>query len=140
MSEITIPLTREEQLTLKKGAFGAIQLLSQVNPGIVGQRAVKEATAGTMVLNGATGFVGHILGSKDKIRIKGNAAQVADEVLPALTATINTLKAKAPGEAEEFRTLVTTAVEQAARSSQHGQISPAQAHMISKITAALAAE
>ncbi len=140
MSEITIPLTREEQLTLKKAAFGAIQLLSMINPGIMGYSATKENIAGAMVLSGATGDIGRILNNKDKIKLKGTNADIADEVLPALTATVNTLQAKAPDQAEEFRKLMTNAVEEAVRSTQHDQISPSKADMISKITAALAAE
>lgn len=140
MSETTIPLTGDEQLTLKKAAFGAIQLLSVANPGVLGYSATKENMAGARVLSGAVGTVGHVLNNKDKIKITGTPADIAGEVLPALTATVKTLEAKVPDQVDEFRRLVTNSVEQAARSTGHGQISPAQAEMISKITAALTAD
>ncbi|WP_431040768.1 hypothetical protein ACQUSR_01915 [Streptomyces sp. P1-3] len=137
MSETFIPLTGDERLTLKKAAFGAVTLVSLAYPGA--WSATKENIVGAKVLTGATGIVGRVLSGKAKFDLKGeNTADIADEVLSALRATVATLDAKAPAETQEFRRAVTTAVQQAADSTGRGT-SPAQADMITKITAALKA-
>ncbi|MEV5508696.1 hypothetical protein [Streptomyces orinoci] len=136
MSESRMPLTSEEQITLKKAAYGAVTLVSLAYPGA--WSSTKENVVGAKVLTGATGAVGRILSGKDKFRLDGkNTADIADEVLPALTATVAALQIKSPAETEEFRRAVTTAVRQAAASTKGGA-SPAQTDMIAKITAALA--
>ncbi|MFB7666350.1 hypothetical protein ACFC1R_20750 [Kitasatospora sp. NPDC056138] len=137
MSTTYIPLTRDEQTTLKKAAFGAVTLLSLAYPGA--WSTTKENVVGAKVLTGTTGIVGRVLSGKDKFDIKGRTtAEIADEVLTALTSTVATLDAKAPAETAEFRRAVTTAVRQAAASTRRGT-SPAHTDMIAKITAALGA-
>jgi hypothetical protein len=99
--------------------------------------ATRENIAGSKALTGATGLVGTILAGKDKFTIKGRtAAEVADEVLPALTSTVKLLEDQDPGEADNFRSTVTIAVRQAVDAT-HGP-SPAQSAMIDKIHAVLA--
>ncbi len=135
ISETRIPLSSEEQSTLKTAAFGAVTLLSVAYPGA--RSSAKENMVGGKVLTGATGIVGHILVGKAKFNLKGKStADIAERVLPALAATVATLDAKAPQETQEFRRVVTTAIRQAAQSTKRGP-SPAQTDMISKITAAL---
>jgi hypothetical protein len=134
MSEITTPLTRDEQLRLKKAAFGAVQLLSLAYPGALS--TTRENMVGAKVLVGATGVVGQILASKDKVPIKGTTAEVAAVVLPALRSTVVTLETKAPDETQEFRRVVTAAVKQAAEATEQGP-RPVHIDMISKITDAL---
>lgn len=127
-------LTPEERVTLKMAAYGAITLLSMADPGVVS--TTKENMAGAKALTGATGLVGTILAGEDKFKIKGRtAAEVADEVLPALTSTVKLLEDQNPGEADNFRATVTIALRQAAAAT-HGP-SPAQSAMIDKIRAAL---
>jgi hypothetical protein len=77
----------------------------------------------------------YILSSKEKVKLTGNTAEKAEDVLPALTATIAVLQAKAPNETENFRTMVSLAVEQAARSTSGPN--PAETEMIAKIEAAM---
>ena len=96
----------------------------------------RENIAGAKVLTGATGLTGQILSGKDKVNLTGrSAAEIAHEVLPALTATVAALDATDPAEADNFRTIVTTAVEQAAATGSGPN--PAQTLMIDKIKAAL---
>ncbi|MBV8931564.1 MAG: hypothetical protein JO285_03255, partial [Kutzneria sp.] len=137
MSQTATPLTRDEQIVLKRAAFGAVHLLSLADTSLTGLSAAKENMAGARVLSGATGIIGHALNTRDKVKLKGTAADVADEILPALSTAVATLDHKAPDQAEEFRKLVTTAVDQAARSTQKGDITPAQTEMINKIVTAL---
>ncbi|MFJ4188223.1 hypothetical protein [Kitasatospora sp. NPDC089509] len=135
MSETFIPLTADEQTTLRKAAYGAVTLISLAYPGALS--ATRENIAGAKVLTGATGAVGRVLSGKGKFELNGKTtADIADEVLPALAQTVATLEAKAPQESTEFRRVVTTAVRQAAAATRGPK--PAQADMIDKITAALA--
>lgn len=135
MSETYIPLTSDEQTALKKAAYGAVTLVSLAYPGA--WSSAKENIVGAKVLTGATGIVGRILAGKDKFDIGGKTtADIADEVLAALRSTVTALAAKAPAETDEFRRVVTTAVQQAAASTRGG-VNLAQADMIGKITNAL---
>src|SRR5262249_31342635 len=98
-------LTPEERLTLKKAAFGAVTLLSLADPGVVS--TTKESMAGSKALTGATGLVWTILAGKGKFKINGRtAAEVAEDVLPALTSTVTLLEGQDPGEAGNFRATV----------------------------------
>ncbi|MEU7901174.1 hypothetical protein AB0B45_51170, partial [Nonomuraea sp. NPDC049152] len=63
-------------------------------------------------------------------------AELADQVLPALTAAMSLLKKQAPAEADNFRGTVIVAIEAAAGTHQ-GEPSPTMAEMARKITAAL---
>jgi hypothetical protein len=127
-------LTDDEQSTLKMSAFGAVQLLSMTYGS--SWSTAKENIAGAKILTGATGLVGEVLSNKQKFKIKGRSiAEIADEVLPALTATTAVLEAKEPQEVQNFRTIVTIAVEQVATCTS--DITPAQALMIDKIKTAL---
>ncbi|NUR72803.1 MAG: hypothetical protein HOU81_18475, partial [Hamadaea sp.] len=63
-----------------------------------------------------------------------SVAELADKVLPALTASMSLLKAQAPAEADNYRGIVLVAVESALGDRQP---SPVLADMTRKITAAL---
>jgi hypothetical protein len=65
-----------------------------------------------------------------------SVAELADHVLPALTAAMSLLKKQAPAEADNFRGTVIVAVEAATR-ARKGEPSPTMAEMARKITAAL---
>lgn len=136
MSTVSVPLTSDEQIILKKAAYGAVNLLAIAYPGPIA--TTKANMAGAMVLANATGAVGQVLAGKEKIHYTGRTtAEIADEVLPALTRTVAILRAKAPAEVDEFRRAVTTAVNQAAASVSE---MPARSDMVAKITAALDAD
>jgi D-alanyl-D-alanine carboxypeptidase len=117
-------LTAQDQATVRTAAYGAIALLA--------------ATHGSIALTSATGLVGHVLAAKSKdIDLKGRTvAELADQVLPALTAAVHLLANQDPGEADNFRRNVLVAVDAAGR-SRKGEPGPVTVEMTRKITAAL---
>ncbi|MET8561015.1 hypothetical protein ABZV75_10620 [Streptomyces flaveolus] len=64
-----------------------------------------------------------------------STAEIADRVLPALTAAMSLLNGQAPAEADNFRRTVLVAVE--AAQSRQGKPDPAMAEMTRKIVEAL---
>lgn len=131
----TDSLTDAEQHTVKTAAYGAIVLLSLAYPSA--RSTTKLNVVGAKVLTGATGLIGHILATRSKTKLKGSAADVAATVLPAINAAVQTLRTKAPTELAEFQRVVRLAMDQAARAVSTGEISPAHAQMIDKISNAL---
>ncbi|MFE3455470.1 hypothetical protein ACFXJ8_41805 [Nonomuraea sp. NPDC059194] len=132
---MSITLTDQDKSTLRTAAYGAVSLMSAA--GAAGS-AHKVATHGSIALASATGLVGHVLAAKSKdINLYGKSvAELADQVLPALTAAMSLLKQQDPAEADNFRSTVIVAIEAAARTHQ-GEPSPTMAEMARKITAAL---
>lgn len=125
-------LTIQERETIKTAAYGAVTLVSIAYPGAIS--TTKINVVGAKVLTGATGVVGEVLAGKDKVHIEGKStSEIAATVLPALSAAVGVLQAKAPAEVDSFRRIVTTALEQSTGSNPN----PAQAEMISKVKAAL---
>ncbi|BAW08542.1 conserved hypothetical protein [Nocardia seriolae] len=133
---MTITLTDQDKLTLRTAAFGAVSLIAAA--GAAGGSPHKAATQGSITLGTATGLVGHVLAEKAKsVKLDGkNVAELADLVLPALTASMSLLAQQAPAEADNFRGTVLVAVE-AAVQAHKGRLSPAITEMSRKITAAL---
>lgn len=134
---MSITLNEQDQRTLQTAAYGAVSLMSAAavagKPG-----AHRAATDGSIALNSATGLVGHVLAKYPKgLDLSSKTvAQLADQVLPALTEATNVLRQQAPAEVDNFRNTVIVAVEAAAQVHK-GQPSPTMADMIRKITAAL---
>ncbi|WP_431949750.1 hypothetical protein [Nocardia lijiangensis] len=129
---ITITLTDQDNSTLRTAAYGAVSLMAAAGA------PHKGISHGCIALTSATGLVGHVLAAKSKdIHLQGKSvAELADQVLPALTAAMSLLGEQYPGEADNFRGTVLVAVEAAAQSGK-GEPSPAVAAMARKITAAL---
>ncbi|THV40868.1 hypothetical protein [Glycomyces buryatensis] len=130
-----VTLTAENKSTLRTAAFGAVTLMSYA--GIAGS-AHKVATDGSLALASATGLTGHVLAEKQKdfkLDHKSSAA-LADQVLPALTASVAILKEQDAAEVDNFRSTVLVAIEAATRAHK-GAPSPTMAEMTRKITAAL---
>ncbi|MCG5435229.1 hypothetical protein [Micromonospora foliorum] len=128
---MSITLTGQDKTTLRTAAYGAITLLSAASGS-----PSKIAANGSIALTSATGPVGHVLADYPK----GNdasgrsVAEIADRVLPALTAAMALLKSQAPAEANNFRSTVLTAIEAA---TGHARPTPVETDMIRKITEAL---
>ncbi|SDL33916.1 hypothetical protein SAMN05216298_3495 [Glycomyces sambucus] len=132
---MSVELTAADKSTIRTAAYGAVTLMSYA--GIAGS-AHKVATGGSLALTAATGAVGHVLAEKKrdfKLQAKSSAA-LADQVLPALTASVKLLQEQDPAEAENFRRTVAVAVE-AANRAHKGEPSPTMAEMTRKITEAL---
>ncbi|WP_336212190.1 hypothetical protein [Nonomuraea sp. LPB2021202275-12-8] len=130
---MSITLADQDALTLRTAAWGAVSLMSAA--GAAGSPH-KAATEGSIALTSATGLVGHVLTKAPKGLNGKSVAELADQVLPALTAAVSLLKKQAPPEADNFRRTVIVAIEAAARTHQ-GEPSPTMAEMIRKITGAL---
>ncbi|KAA8884339.1 hypothetical protein F3087_34560 [Nocardia colli] len=128
---ITITLTDQDKSTLRTAAYGAVALMAAAGA------PHKGISQGSIALTSATGLVGHVLSAKSKdIQLPGKSvAELAEGVLPALTAGMQLLGKQSPVEAGNFRDTVLVAIE--AAQFGKGQVSPAVAAMARKITAAL---
>ncbi|MGW4242392.1 hypothetical protein [Nocardia sp. NPDC004722] len=126
----TLNLTDQDKSTIRAAAYGAVSLIAAASG-----KAHKAATAGSIALGSATGEVGHVLSAKSKdIHLSGKTvAELADQVLPALTAASTLLQAQNPAEADNFRTTILVAVE--AATNNHP--TPVTTEMTRKVTAAL---
>ncbi|MEV0826996.1 hypothetical protein [Nonomuraea rubra] len=131
---MSITLTAQDTQTLRIAGWGAISLMSAA--GAAGS-AHKVATEGSIALTSATGQVGHVLAKAPKgVKYGKTVAALADQVLPALTASMSLLQQQDPAEADNFRRTVTVALEAATR-NQKGRPSPTLTEMARKITEAL---
>ncbi|MDG4859920.1 hypothetical protein P8605_17475 [Streptomyces sp. T-3] len=132
---MSITLTDQDKLTLRTAAYGAVSLMAAAAGA---DSPHKAATEGSIALTSATGLVGHVLAEKTKIGDLGgkSTAELADRVLPALTAAMGLLKKEDPAEADNFRGTVLVAVEASTR-AQKGEASPTMTEMARKITGAL---
>lgn len=131
---MTITLTAQDKVTLRTAAYGAVTLLSAA--GAAGGKPHRIATDGSIALASATGAVGHLLGAKrGGMNLSGKSvAEIADNVLPALTESMTLLQQQDPAEADNFRSIVVLAIESA---THRGEPTPTMADMTRKITAAL---
>lgn len=104
----SITLTEQDETTLRTAAYGAVTLLAAAGAT---DKPHKIATNGTLAPASATGLVGHVLAEhpKGKDLAGKSAAEIADRVLPALTAAMTLLNE----QADSFRRTVLVAVEAA---------------------------
>ncbi|MEU7003894.1 hypothetical protein [Nonomuraea sp. NPDC046570] len=132
---MSITLSDQDKLTLRTAAYGAVSLMTVADATGKPHRA---AVDGSIALGSGTGLVGHVLATYPKgVDLSGKSvAELADLVLPALTAAMSLLKKQAPAEADNFRSTVIVAIEAAAR-THRGVPSPTLTDMIRKIIAAL---
>ncbi|WP_223167122.1 serine hydrolase domain-containing protein [Nonomuraea sp. SYSU D8015] len=130
---MSVTLSEQDKLTLRTAAWGAVSLMSAA--GAAGS-AHRVGTEGSIALTSATGLVGHVLAKAPKGLRGTSVAALADQVLPALTASMSLLRQQAPAEADNFRRTVLVAVE-AATMPQQGAPSPTLTEMARKITEAL---
>lgn len=132
---MSINLSAAEKTTIRTAAYGAVDLMSYA--GVAGSPH-KIATNGFLALTSATGAVGHALAEKrrgEKLNYQSGAA-LADQVLPALSASVALLAKADAAEAKNFRSTVLTAVEAAAQAGR-GEPTPPVAAMVRKISEAL---
>ncbi|TYB66169.1 hypothetical protein FXF51_18480 [Nonomuraea sp. PA05] len=132
---MSITLTDQHKATLRTAAYGAVSLIAAADAA---GKPHKAATEGSIALASATGQIGHVLAAKTKdIDLGGKSvAQLADQVLPALAASMSLLRQQDPAEADNFYRTVRVAVEAATRAHQ-GEPGPTVADMARKITEAL---
>lgn len=137
MKNTPLVLTDQDKMTLRTAAYGAVTLLSTAD---VTGSPHRVAAAGFLALNSAIGPIGHVLADRSTVRhLDGrSAAEIADHVMPALTASTVLLARQDPAQADSFRDIVAVAVD-AALEARRGQLSPALARMTDRISEALAA-
>ncbi|MFQ6328011.1 serine hydrolase domain-containing protein [Nocardia sp. CWNU-33] len=129
---MSITLSDQDKSTLRTAAYGAVSLMAAATGS-----PHKAVTNASIALTSATGLVGHVLAAKTKdIELKGKTvAELADRVLPALTAAMNLLGKQVPAEADNFRSTILLALE--AAPVHPDKPSTTTAEMARKITAAL---
>ncbi|GAA3617702.1 hypothetical protein GCM10022419_124000 [Nonomuraea rosea] len=128
---LTLTLSDQDKHTLRVAAWGAVWLMSAA--GAAGS-AHKVATQAIIALSSATGPVGHVLTKAPTgVKYGKSVADLADQVLPALTAAMSLLKQQDPAEAGNFRSTVIVAIDAATQDRP----SPTLAEMARKITEAL---
>ncbi|MFI5833047.1 hypothetical protein ACIA5A_05145 [Micromonospora sp. NPDC051300] len=128
-------LTADEQLTLKTGAFGAVFLVSNAVPGVLGM--VRESIAASGALADVGGVVKEALTTGPLPQLpRDSALEIESVVLPALGRAVEILRAKSPGDVEAYRSVVLAAADRVAQA--HRGMEPAEAAAIDKIRMALA--
>ncbi|WP_446218911.1 hypothetical protein [Micromonospora sp. IBHARD004] len=128
-------LTAEERLTLKTGAFGAVFLVSNAEPGMFAM--IRESVAASGALADASGVVKEALTVGPLPQLpRDSALEVESMVLPALSRAVAILREKSPGDVEAYRSVVLAAADQVA--GAHRGVAPAEAAVIDRIRAALA--
>jgi hypothetical protein len=127
-------LTDEELSILKTGAFGAVYLVSNADPGIFAM--IRESFAASGVLGEASGVVRQALTTGPLPRLpQDSILAVESVVLPALSRAVEVLRAKLPGEVAVYREVVLASADRVARA--HRGVTPAEATAIERIRAAL---
>ena len=127
-------LTEDEQLTLKTGAFGAVFLVSNAVPGVLGM--VRESIAASGALADVGGVVKEALTTGPLPQLpRDSALEIESVVLPALGRAVEILRAKSPGDVEAYRSVVLAAADRVA--AAHRGVAPAEATAIDKIRVAL---
>jgi hypothetical protein len=132
---MSLTLTGQDKATLRTAAYGAVTMLAAADAAGSPHRV---AATGSIALASATGPIGHVLAEKAKVpNLDGKSvAEIADHVLPALTATMILLTKQDPAAAEDFRSIVLVAVDAAAR-TRESEPGPTLVEMTRKITQAL---
>ncbi|MGC1213316.1 MAG: hypothetical protein WA890_18860 [Micromonospora sp.] len=128
-------LTAEEQLTLKTGAFGAVFLVSNAQPGMLAM--VRESFAASGALGDASGVVKEALTTGPLPMLpRDSALEIEALVLPALNRALEILREKAPQDLDVYRSVVLGAADRVARAQ--GGVTPVEAAVIDRIRTALA--
>lgn len=127
-------LTAEERLTLKTGAFGAVFLVSNADPGMVA--VLRESFAASGALADTSGVVKEALTSGPLPKMPRDPAQIESAVLPALARAVEILREKSPADVATYRDVVLAAADRVARA--HRGVAPEEEAMIDRIRAVLA--
>ncbi|WP_454199258.1 serine hydrolase domain-containing protein [Nocardia sp. Marseille-Q1738] len=129
---MSIALSAHDKSTLRTAAYGAVSLMAAATGS-----PRKAATNATIALTSATGLIGHVLATNAKdIELKGKTvAELADRVLPALTAAMKLLGKQDPTEADNFRGTILRVLE--AVQVELDKPSATTAEMARKVAAAL---
>ncbi|SBT52908.1 hypothetical protein [Micromonospora auratinigra] len=129
------PLTADELHTLKTGAFGAVFLVSNAEPGMLAM--VRESIAASGALAEASGVVKQALTTGPLPELpRDSALEIEAAVLPALGRAVAILRAKSPADVEAYRRVVLAAADRVA--AAHRGVGPAESTVLERIRGALA--
>ncbi len=130
-------LTADERLTLKTGAYGAVFLVSNAEPGTLA--LVRESFAASGAFAHASGVVKEALTTGPLPELpRDSALEIEAIVLPALGRAVRILRAKSPEDVETYRSVVLAAADRVARASRG--VASAEAAVIDRIREALAVD
>ncbi|NLU79505.1 hypothetical protein HCA58_14160 [Micromonospora sp. HNM0581] len=130
-------LTDDEKLTLKTGAFGAVLMVSNAEPGVIA--LFRESFAASGAMAGASGVVKEALTSGPLPKLpRDSALEVESVVLPALRRGVEILTEKAPQDVPVYRSVVLAAADRTARA--HNGVSAAEAEVVERIRGVLGAD
>ncbi|WP_230415851.1 hypothetical protein [Micromonospora tarapacensis] len=131
---MTERLTDEEKLTVKTGAFGAVFMVSNADPGMLA--VFRESFAASGAMAHASGVVKEALTSGPLPKLpRDSALEIESVVLPALRRAVEILAEKAPHDVPVYRAVVLAAADRTARA--HNGVSPAEAEVIERIRGVL---
>lgn len=134
---MTQRLTDDEKLTLKTGAFGAVLMVSNADPGVIA--LFRESFAASGAMADASGVVKEALTSGPLPKLpRDSALEVESVVLPALRRGVEILTEKAPADVGVYRAVVLAAADRTARA--HRGVSPAEVEVIERIRGVLGAD
>lgn len=127
-------LSAGEMGTLKTAAFGAVFLVSNADPGLIGM--VRESFAASDVISGTSGLVKEALTTGGLPQLpRDDPSKVEEVTLPLLRRSVEILREKAPHELDHYRSVVLAAANRVATAS--AGVDPAEAEVIDKVRAAL---
>ncbi len=128
-------LTDEERLTLKTGAFGAVFLVANADPGMLA--LIRESFAASGAMADTSGVVKEALTSGPLPKLpRDSEMEIAAVVLPALARSVAILREKSPRDVATYRAVVLAAADRVARA--HRGVTAEEAAMIERIREALA--
>jgi hypothetical protein len=128
----------QERRTIRSGAYGAVALVSDANPGAFD--VFKEAVTGARARLETSQELRELLRSGGVPRIpQGSPAEVESTVLNALRESTSILEAKNPAELDGFRNVVTTACDRAAHAAGAVPENEADTEAVGKVKQALGA-
>lgn len=131
---MTQPLTAEEKMTLKDAAYGAVLLVSEADPGLLAM--FRESFAASRALAGSSAMVREVLTSGPIPDLpRSTNEEIEARVLPALGRAMAILEAKAPGEAEAYRSTVLAACDHAAAAA--GGVKATESAEVAKVRMAM---
>lgn len=127
--------TDQERQTIRTGAFGAMYLVSNAEPGFVDM--MKETFAGSKAFMKASPELKQVLKSGGMPPIpKGSPAQIENDILNALAESTAILQSKGDAELGGFREVVSNAVDSVAAAAGGGA-SEKEVKAIEKVKAAI---
>jgi hypothetical protein len=127
--------TDQERDTLRTGAFGAMFLVSNADPGFLA--TIKESFAGSKALASASPELRDLFksGGIPQMPKGGSMADVESGVLSAIQQSTSILQAKAPDQLANYRTIVVQACEQVA--GAEGGVKETETAALDKVRTAL---